>query len=623
MTDVDLLSTAELQADLQFPWFGGLGTLEDVGAPGALPVAIGGRPFLIDPKKYERGFVDAYRQAQDTSQIPGEQTLTTEGVWTRYGRDWRYGAGQARFDRPDSDRRRYSDSLGVNPWEEGKLSLLTKTVRVLNENKTYKRILTGRNGQIVVVTTDAVRVGSGTWPSLVWTTVTGLPATSYTDATMDDDEVWVATGAGIWKFPLTTMAAVRYDGDSAGATKAWDSVILVNGRLVGGSGPDLWEIYTGVTNSVSRHHHPSPAFRWTVLFGHPSWIYAGGSLGSVSELFRFGVDQSTGNLLPGVPSLFLPGGEVLRAGVHYVKTVIIATSKGVRLCEVTNGELNYGRVVAQPGDVRCVTASEDYVWFGWTGIATSRTGMGRCAPGRFGDAEGAVPAWARDVWWEGSGIVSGCTVHAGRIVFAVDTVGLMIAGDELVDSGWLETGVVDFDIPYTVQPLDVTLRHAPLHGTIAVQWRPFGTDAWTDNGVSGLPNTRVSSPLSFPFTQAAGMELRFTLTRAAAASGPVLHQWLLRVSPQPSRIEQIGVPLIFADRLKARQHNAPVYVFDPLAAWNFLADLIRDGGLIIYQEGPSAYQVKIKDLQLRDVQAWSLADEFFAGTVFLILQVVR
>lgn len=606
------------QSTLQDPWYTGLGYAPFVGSEGAPTVGLGGEAYVIDPKEYRRGFVDAYRSAQDTTSIPGEATLNVEGVWSRYGRDWRYGAGQPRFDRPDSDRRRFQDSLGINPWTEGKLSLLTKTEKIRNENKTYKRLLTGKTGQLVIARADGVDVVTGTWPTLTTNTATGLPGSGINDITMDDDEVWVATTTGVFKFPLAGLAGARYDGDAS--AKSWDSIALINGRLVGGSGATLWEISTAASTAV--HAHPSPAFRWTVLFGHPNYIYAGGTIGSVSELFRFGVNESTGAIAKGIPSLNLPGGEILRAGIHYVQQVLLATSKGVRLCSVNNGALEYGRVISQVGDCRTLTAFGDFVWFGWTGIDTSRTGVGRCAPGRFGDVEGQVPAWARDVWWEGSGTVSGCTVHAGRIVFAVDTVGVMIANDELVASGWLTTGAIDFDIPYTIQPLDMDLRHEPLDGTVAVEWRPVGNTAWVSGGVSNVVDSRQSPTLVFTPTQAAGIELKLTLNRKDIDEGPVLQLWRMRAAPQPSRLEQIVLPIVFADGVTANHLNAPAMFFDPLAAWQALARLCRAGAVVSYQEGPTVYTVKVKDVQMAKPTKWSAERKFFDGTVLVILHVV-
>jgi TolB-like protein len=64
---------------------------------------------------------------QDTSDLPGEQSLNPDDLWRRSFESWHRGAGQTDFDWADSDEFRFRSSLGVDPWTKRRLSLLNET----------------------------------------------------------------------------------------------------------------------------------------------------------------------------------------------------------------------------------------------------------------------------------------------------------------------------------------------------------------------------------------------------------------------------------------------------------------------------------------------------------------
>lgn len=118
------------------PFFTG-GASESTLVPSFAQVAIAGHPYIIDPAKYQRVTVPLRRESTDESVEPGEQTLNTGGAWRRSQDNWFLGAGQAYLDNrfafvsvyvhsgeDPSVRTRFWRSKGVNPWNEGALSLL-------------------------------------------------------------------------------------------------------------------------------------------------------------------------------------------------------------------------------------------------------------------------------------------------------------------------------------------------------------------------------------------------------------------------------------------------------------------------------------------------------------------
>ena len=72
------------------------GTAQTNVVPSVYPVAINGRPYLIDMKsgKYVRSHEQRVRDSQDISTAPGEAAINPGGLW-RLGQDsWHLGAGQ-------------------------------------------------------------------------------------------------------------------------------------------------------------------------------------------------------------------------------------------------------------------------------------------------------------------------------------------------------------------------------------------------------------------------------------------------------------------------------------------------------------------------------------------------
>jgi hypothetical protein len=100
--------------------------------PNVFPVAINGRPYMVDVKsgQYARGFEQRVRDSQDISTAPGESSISTGGLWRRGEASWHLGAGQGRADVADSQPYRFQSSKGVDVWTKGELSLLNATTFV-------------------------------------------------------------------------------------------------------------------------------------------------------------------------------------------------------------------------------------------------------------------------------------------------------------------------------------------------------------------------------------------------------------------------------------------------------------------------------------------------------------
>jgi hypothetical protein len=111
--------------------------------PDVFPVAINGRPYMIDRKsqQFVREFEPRVRDSSDDSTSPGEAAISTEGLWRRGQKSWHFGAGQFYADDAEAADYRFYKSKGVNPWVKGRLTLLNDTTLRFPSSATNLKML--------------------------------------------------------------------------------------------------------------------------------------------------------------------------------------------------------------------------------------------------------------------------------------------------------------------------------------------------------------------------------------------------------------------------------------------------------------------------------------------------
>ena len=194
------------------------------------PVSLGGRQFQVSRKdgRFGRRSIPLQKAQQDTSGLPGEQSLNPEDLWRRSFESWHRGAGQEYFDWEEGDKFRFRSSLGVDPWTEKRLSLLAETeAKLASTASSVKLVVAGSylyvaDGQTLKFTQSVTAAGAATW-----TTVTGTPAADVTGLASDGSTVYVAFGNnGIYTTTAGAASAAIYSSQPA-------SVIgYVKGRLM-------------------------------------------------------------------------------------------------------------------------------------------------------------------------------------------------------------------------------------------------------------------------------------------------------------------------------------------------------------------------------------------------------
>ena len=262
------------------PWFTGAASSSN-DIPGVYQVGIAGHGYCIDPAGYSRVTVPLRRESTDESVEPGEQTLNTGGAWRRSQDNWFLGAGQEYLDNrfafvsvythsaeDPSVRTRFWRSKGVNPWDEGSLSLLPEYA--LGQPTSTGTVLTQVVGDYAYVTTQTGGVqnlrqldndlsvnvlitsplGTTTWPTI-------------TSMTTDGDTLWIACGVnGIAKLPNGSTTATWLRPSATAPT--------VVPSPTGGTTP--YTYYIVATDANGYKSLPSPA---TTITNGPATLATG------------------------------------------------------------------------------------------------------------------------------------------------------------------------------------------------------------------------------------------------------------------------------------------------------------------------------------------------------------
>jgi hypothetical protein len=449
-------------------FFSGTGSTQVV--PYIYPVAINGRPYMIDTKSnaFGRQFDARVRDSVDQSAEPGESAINPQGLWRRSQSSWHYGAGQNYSDTADAEAYRFRSSKGIDVWNRGKLSLLPDTTQAYSSANTNLYMATasnriyGTDGQNVKYTTD--------WST--FTTVTSTNASNLYSITSDGYNVFFSYADGdIDQTNAGTSAASNYiTGIEAGV------LAYVRGRLmVAGQGTDkrkIWNITTtpgsSANNPSALYTHPNDDFTWVGFAGGQNQIYCAGYAGNKSLIYKTGI-KADGTALD-IPTVAaeLPQGEIVTNIDAYLGFVVIGLTTGLRFCSSdSDGNLVVGPLIETGTSVNAFAAIGQYLYFGWTNYDTTSTGIGRLDIGT--QVSVNQPAYASDLMVTGQGAVVDIHEFDNKPVFTVAGLGAYRThATNKVASGTLESGIYRWGVPDTKFIPKWDLRTEPLNGTVVV-----------------------------------------------------------------------------------------------------------------------------------------------------------
>ena len=602
-------------------YFTGTGSTQVV--PYIYPVAVNGRPYMIDTKSngFGRQFDARVRDSVDQSAEPGESAINPQGLWRRSQSSWHYGAGQTYSDTADAEAYRFRSSKGVNVWDRGKLTLLSDTTQAYSSASSNLYMATASNriygteGQTVRYTTD--------WST--FTTVTSTNASNLYSITSDGYNVFFSYADGdIDQTNAGTSAASNYiTGIEAGV------LAYVRGRLmVAGQGADkrkIWNITTtpgsSANNPSALYTHPNDDFNWVGFAGGQNQIYCAGYAGNKSLIYKTGI-KADGTALD-IPTVAaeLPQGEIVTNIDAYLGFVVIGLTTGLRFCSSdSDGNLVVGPLIETGTSVNAFAAIGQYLYFGWTNYDTTSTGIGRLDIGT--QVSTNQPAYASDLMVTGQGAVTDIHEFDNKPVFTVAGLGAYRPHPtNKVASGTLESGVYRWGVPDTKFIPKWDLRTEPLYGTVAVS---VAADSGDFRSV-GLQFTQGSLESTFDGFESKVFEAeaRLTLTRSDTDStkGPSVTRWLGRAYAAPLRSQIFSVPLLLHHKLNIRGFEYSVDVDTEL---NYLRDLVENPRVVTYQENASTFSVIVEDVRWQPVDSANNHNAWdWNGTCTIIMRSVR
>ena len=597
------------------------GTIRD-----ALPVRLGTHKYNIDVSRLTRTTIDPIRQGFDTQGQPGEQSLNQAGVWKRSRNDWELGAGQREADSPESGLRQFHESTGINPWVKNELTLLPVTERELVSSGTNLYMTVANNGTneyLYVCETNDVKhsINYGEdW--IAWTEAVTGPANPCKGIASDGRYAYVAADGKVWRIDGATVGGAVLNG---GSNQYWtlasvDGVWVANGYLIASKEDRLTVLSLGSevsTNADIASDSFNQVDEWKSVIGTPVGIYAAGNLGDQGRIYYIGINDSTSALNVPVIAAELPLGEKVNVIAEYGGLVIIGTSKGIRLAQITGqGYLTYGPRITIPGGTSVLEPQGEFVWFGWTDYdspfdATDRSGLGRLSLKEL--TAQLVPAYASDLMTtvaaNESGAVQGVvtsthqTTGAEIRLFSVSGDGVWQETATYETTGSINEGRFRWGITELKTAVSVDLRHGALLAdqsvAITLTDDAGSTDTITsDTDGDTTPNIQVVEGVKGEYISPS-----LTLTGPGATT-PTLYRWTTRAIPMPFVAEVIQLPIILTTYTEHNNRDVYQDIYDE---YTYIRELLENRELVTFIMGHEHKNVYVSGLAYQEgsVSKWS------------------
>jgi len=516
---------------------------------------LGFRLASSDRAPYQRGPEQVRKQQIDTSDAPGEQSLSS--WWVRSQDSWDMGAGLRWFD-PGTDEsaaHRYGESFGIDPWTQGELSLLHAFGPASSPRSATNHVAAF---EVAGVPGYVEAFGS----TVQWVPSTGTVVTSpllgdtATQPAAAGDRVWVGHRDGVSYF--IPGSGTTQTLSLTGFARVW----WVKARLFVAVGPTLYEVPATATGAIGTvatktYTHPSPAWTWTDVTETAAAILASGYSSGDSAIFRMLIENDeTGTPILSDPSQVTrtPNGERITCMSTYLgSSVVLGTNRGIRIGAVSDtGDVQYGPLTVETeNEIADVTFRDRFAYLAVTaGLPDGSSGVVRVdlsapVPGT-GDPPRFAYAW--DVPAPVADAATSVALIGDRVVLACGSRIYEQSPTALVDLGWLETGRIRFA---TVEPKAFRL----LRCVVDTNGGRVNLTVQTPDGVSHRvvefsddystqDEVAVSTP-GRPVNQY--LNVRMELRPSDGNVSPVLSALSLKAQPAASRIRLYQFPLLVHD----------------------------------------------------------------------------
>ena len=357
----------------------------------AYDVALNGVPFIYainDNRPYIRQTAPFKKEQFDSQQEPGEQSLT--GWWIRSQSSFHKGTGIKFYD-PTSGEivlNRFADSKGVDVFTKGQVTLLNEstaghitTAPIHSTGRAYQQIRSIRWNN-----TDGVLLHDGYDVDKIDTAGVETHFIDYNAGT--DDKVygicddgsnayWVTNVTSGGSTKLTVYKKALTADSSTAGTKMFDvtgttvsNVVMdfAKERIIACFNNSVYEFTSSATTlPTALYTHPTSSYTFTGITASGPAIYISGFNGIQSSIFKFTL--STAGALPTLTSAVvaaeMPVGEIIHSIKYYGGYMVIGTSKGVRVADVSDqdGSIKYGPLIIETTQpVYGFTFRDRFVW---------------------------------------------------------------------------------------------------------------------------------------------------------------------------------------------------------------------------------------------------------------------
>jgi hypothetical protein len=560
--------------------------------------AIGGMPFLSaisDERPMTRAGAAIKKEQFDNQNIPGEQSLAS--WWLRSQSSWIGGAGVLYQD-PSNDNQyaiRFNDSVGVNPWTNGKLTLLRQTSQRIADASSNPHFLVGWSDGTDRYWSAVGNVLKSDTGSAV-TTITWGGANTIRSLTTDGTNYFAADNVNVYKGAGNGVGAAFVTTGTTNVVARW-----VKGRLMLALDNKVYECDNTPAKNL-RFTHLNAGFVFTDFAEGTNAIYASGYAGSQSSIYKFVLDTS-GNVPTlasgGIQTAQLPRGEIVYAITTYLGSFVgIGTSRGFRVGQIDgNGDIQYGPLlITNTSGCKAVAAYDRFFFVAATNAISGQSGLYRVDLGQplqsSGDLSPSVRfAYATDLQAKVTGEVSSVTNfgNSDRMALSVLAQGAYLeSASTLEASGTLTTGRVRYN---TLEPKIfkfVTVKTpTTLMGSVGVSViEPGGSETSiltiSQGGNAAIENVVMASPAS----AAEWVQLKLTLGRSGTdtTQGGEVNGWQLKAMPGAVRQRVFTVPLLCFDREKDRSGQMVGCEGRTLARLGQFEQIFAKGDAVAFQD---------------------------------------
>ena len=607
------------------PYFSGSAVSSMV--PNVFPVAIDGRPYMVDQKsgRFGRTYEQRVRDSTDDSTSPGESTINPGGLWRRGQDSWHLGAGQQYADTADAKAFQFYKSKGIDVWTKGQVSLLNDTKLSLSNAATTAHMVVCGSNVYVTLNGDVKYSANPYASSPTWTAVvdeaggTAAPTGTVQAMATDGNDVYLAFPSdSVRKVDTSVDPAIISNTKFVTGTHDFYMLGFAKNYMFGAYDQDLRLINSNGTHATTPVTPDDTNFRWVGVATGQNAVYAAGYSGEKSLVYKITI-TALGVLEKGVVALELPTGEIVSSISGYLGYILVGTNKGVRYCSTdAQSNLVAGPIIPTSGPVRKFTSEDKYTYFTWSNYDGVSTGLGRLDLSTF--VAPNQPAFATDLMYTSTNDVLSVVTKDSKRMFIVSGIGVVAEDTSvLVASGEIESGIYRWGIPDRKFVAKVDTRATPLVGTITqylsvddaafVQLSTWDDVGDTENTTNGTDDHAIEAAFKFKLTR----------DTTVTSTGPTMTRWMSRAYVAPFRSQQFVVPVLLHNTIRVRDKE---YFYDVDEHQSFFDSLISAPRIIVLQIGNFTHSVIVDDVEWVPSDAtgnyWS-----FEGTLIVTLRSVE